>query len=202
MKKSFWKQVMHYFDERMTLNSNRGRYFFAKADDFFLKACYCMGVVFSGDKYRIGSWYGNDTIWRTVVDLNDIVLMADKDGIIKSIPQRKVLTIADMIICGQTEGPVAPSPKKLNMIMMGENTYIFDKVMCEIMGFDSGKVKQLKNESVQRIYGYDSKTACMNTMVATNINEIGKCKLCDFRGKTEWRFEPHSCWKGHIEKKV
>ena len=84
--------------------------------------------------------------------------------------------------------------------MMGENTYIFDKVMCEIMGFDSSKIKQLNNERVEKIYGYDSKTESANTMLITDIEGIGKCKLADFEGKTEWQFEPHSCWKGHIEK--
>lgn len=36
-------------------------------------------ILFSKEKNRAGSWYGNDTIWRTIVDINRIVKYADKN---------------------------------------------------------------------------------------------------------------------------
>ena len=77
-KKSILKMYMEYIDNRQTICSVKGRIVMAKLLDFLKKSLYILGVLFSGDKYRIGSWYGNDTIWRTVVDLNHIVRYANK----------------------------------------------------------------------------------------------------------------------------
>ena len=49
---------------------------------------------------RSGSWCGNDTIWRTVVDLNRILLWFDGDGKPRKVP-RRYLTIVDGIIAGE-----------------------------------------------------------------------------------------------------
>src|SRR5439155_21270083 len=59
-------------------------------------------------KIRAGGWYGNDTIWRSVLDLNKILLYADRDGIMRSQPQRKFVSVVDGIIGGEGDGPVLP----------------------------------------------------------------------------------------------
>ena len=57
------------------------------------------------DPYREGSWYGNDTISRTVTDLNYIVNFINKEGELSdSIPQRKVLTIQMASFLGKGMG--------------------------------------------------------------------------------------------------
>lgn len=200
LKKSVWKQFMHEFDEKRTYASKNGKYGRAKFNDILMKACYVIGSVTSKDKYRIGSWYGNDTIWRTSVDLNYILLHADKTGGIHSDVQRKIITIADMIICGQKEGPVAPTPKQLGMIMMSENGLLFDRVMCEIMGFNHKKLPVFCKKAVYNTFGYNSKSQFEDEKVRfKNLNgDSFECRLNEFEGKDEWKFEPHSCWKGHI----
>ena len=40
------------------------------------------------DRFLEGSWYGNDTIWRTVLDINKIILYADKKGTLKDKKQK------------------------------------------------------------------------------------------------------------------
>ena len=64
------------------------------------------------DQIRYGMWYGNDTIWRTILDLNRIINYSDKDGNIRGTKQRHIIHIGDMIVCGEKEGPLSPSYKK------------------------------------------------------------------------------------------
>ncbi len=87
-----------------------------------------------GERYREGSWYGNDTVWRTILDLNKIVFYADKDGNMSPQKKRRMLIVADMIVAGEKDGPVAPSPKRSGMIAMGEDPVCFDETICALMG--------------------------------------------------------------------
>lgn len=48
-----------------------------------------------------GSWYGNDTLWRTIIDLNNIVFFGDKEGVMHDTPQRKYLIVVDGIVSGE-----------------------------------------------------------------------------------------------------
>lgn len=202
-RKSVWKEWMHLFDEKQTRYSVAGLYSKARITDMLMKACYVMGCITSRDKYRIGSWYGNDTIWRTAVDLNNIVLHADKKGVLTNSVQRKVFTIADLIVAGQGEGPVGPSPKPLGMIMISDNNLLFDRVMCEIMGFSYNKFPVFSSDKAYKVYGYQNLCDIEREKV-TYSNTFSENTYClkDFVGTDKWKFEPHSCWKGYIEKVV
>src|SRR6476659_2956868 len=48
-----------------------------------------------------GSWAGNDTIWRTGLDLNRILIYGKLDGSLAATPQRKVIHLVDAIVAGQ-----------------------------------------------------------------------------------------------------
>ena len=100
------------------------------------------------NEYWEGSWYGNDTIWRTIVDLNRILLYADKHGILQKTKQRKLFVVGDMIISGQKEGPLEPVPIHSGVIVMGEDSVWFDRVVCSIMGFDYKKIPSIANEEL------------------------------------------------------
>ncbi|HSK63183.1 MAG TPA: DUF362 domain-containing protein, partial [Pyrinomonadaceae bacterium] len=55
-----------------------------------------------GDELGIeGSWSGNDTIWRTGLDLNRVMLYGNVDGSMGSSPRRRVVHLADAIVAGQ-----------------------------------------------------------------------------------------------------
>ncbi len=96
-------------------------------------------------RFLEGSWYGNDTIWRTILDINKIVLYADKTGILKQEKQRTVFNVADMIVSGEKEGPLLPSPKPVGILVAGFNSLNVDKVISQIMGFDYRKIKYIEN---------------------------------------------------------
>lgn len=96
-------------------------------------------------RFLEGSWYGNDTIWRTILDINKIILYANKNGNMTNKKQRTIFNIADMIISGEGEGPLLPSNKKVGLIVASFNQLNMDKVICQIMGFQPDKIKYIKN---------------------------------------------------------
>jgi hypothetical protein len=131
---------------------------------FFSILSHCI----KGDNYLEGSWYGNDTIWRTILDLNKIILFTDKSGELHSTPQRKMIIITDMIIAGEGEGPLTPSPKYVGAIIVGNNPVCIDKAICSCMGFDWQTIPTIVN--AQKLFGNDCKI---------KLNKIGNVLLTD-----------------------
>jgi len=75
---------------------------------------------YGGDRVGMdGSWSGNDTIWRTCLDLNRILLYGRADGTMSDEMQRRVIHIADAVIAGQGNGPLAPEPLDLGLLIGG-----------------------------------------------------------------------------------
>ncbi len=101
--------------------------------------------ILKKDKYLEGSWYGNDTIWRTILDINKVILYADKSGKLQDKKQRIIFNLADMIVGGEKEGPLRPSPKETGILVASFNQLNMDKTICQIMGFNPDKIKYIKN---------------------------------------------------------
>ena len=141
------------------------------------------------NKYMEGSWYGNDTIWRTILDINKIITYADKHGNMTNQHQRIIFNLADMIISGEKEGPLLPSNKPVGYLVCGFNQLDVDDVICGIMGFDSHKIKYINN-------GYKL------TKYPLSKN---KYKVYDHKGPTniskyQINFEPTNGWKDFLIK--
>lgn len=133
--KSFAKRLGDYLLDKRNYNMQTSKkYLLAKLYSRLFIIPSVLYHFFKKDPYIEGSWYGNDTISRTIVDLNKILLYANKEGVMQSVPQRKVLIVADMIISGEKEGPVAPSPKNVGMITMGIDPVCFDETIATLMG--------------------------------------------------------------------
>ena len=118
-------------------------------------------------RYREGSWYGNDTIWRTIIDLNKLIMYTDKNGLLTNTPKRKIFNICDMVISGEGEGPLLPSDKKVGLIVCSYNQLNCDYTIAQIMGFNPYKFKYIKN-------GYK-----LNKFV---ISKSSKFKIIDEKG--------------------
>jgi uncharacterized protein (DUF362 family) len=146
------------------------------------------------DNHSEGSWYGNTTIPRTIMDLNKIISFVDKNGVLQDNYQRRTLTIVDAIIAGEKEGPLEPSPKHIGTLIAGENPVIVDLICSQIMGFDYWKITTLKNALA-------SHTHCM---CKKNIDELriqaGEIiRFEEIHTHYGHHFIPTSGWKGHIE---
>ena len=116
------------------------------------------------NRKKFGMWYGNDTIWRTILDVNYIVRYCDKEGKMQNEPQRKILHIGDMIVCGEKEGPLQPSYKYVGGILFSESAVEFDICTTKLMGFNYLKFPTLKNAiSDRRLYTGNPKDVYMQS---------------------------------------
>jgi uncharacterized protein (DUF362 family) len=92
-----------------------------------------------------GAWYGNDTVWRMVLDINKIVSFGTAAGEISNVTQRKLVTISDGIIAGQGDGPLNPIPHAMGLLAISNNDMFLDLVMANMMGFDPFKIPLLRS---------------------------------------------------------
>jgi uncharacterized protein (DUF362 family) len=92
-----------------------------------------------------GCWFGNDTIWRTILDFNKILLFCDKKGKLHQNQQRKYISIIDGIISGEGNGPMRPDPVNHGFLIAGFNPGLVDILATTSMGFDYYQNKQLLN---------------------------------------------------------
>lgn len=160
---------------------------------FVYGAFLVAGRKLAKDTYYIGSWYGNDTIWRTVVDLNYIVKYADQQGHLQDTPQRKLLHLGDMIIAGERNGPVSPEPKKLGVILASEDAAAFDITFCRLMGLPYEKIPMCRSIC-------DNKTfiCWKEPELVSNFSQING-RLCDISFPETWKFRLHDAWKESME---
>lgn len=96
-----------------------------------------------GFKNKAGAWYGNDTLWRMIVDLNRIILYADEKGKMRDEVQRRCLHIVDGVIAGEGNGPHFPTAKPCGVILGGFNPVLVDLIAAKMMGFDWEKIPQI-----------------------------------------------------------
>ena len=118
------------------------------------------------------AWYGNDTCWRMVLDLNIIAQRGNLDGTISNVPQRKIYSLSDGIIGGQGDGPLKPDPLPLNIISFSDNSYLNDIAMVSLMGFDFRKFKLLFNKYFDPLGGeiiYNGEILDVNTLLGISV---------------------------------
>ena len=97
-------------------------------------------------------WYGNDTTWRMVLDLNNIIIFGKSNGTLSTEPQRKLFSLGDGIIGGQGDGPLHPIPLPLGVITFTDDSALHDLVIGLLMRFDISKISLLKAISENMIY--------------------------------------------------
>lgn len=168
-------------DRRNELQFNH-KYFRARGYNIICKVCGKI-LKYTSDDYEEGSWYGNNTISRTIVDLNRIVKYVDKRGVLQNTPQRKMLIIGDMIVSGEKEGPVEPTHKDVGFIIAGTNPVIYDEFVATLMGFDIKKIPTLLRARKPK-----------GRLKIVDENETAKLPELNLH------FEPTSGWKNHIER--
>ena len=148
------------------------------------------------DSYSEGSWYGNDTIWRTFLDINRVIRYADIDGIMHDTMQRKMLVFADMIVAGEKEGPVCASSKQCGLLVAGFNPAAVDYLLVKLMGFDYQKIPALRNiPSIKTYHLLESEYD--EIMVSSYSEDIEETNLNSIT--INERFIPTSGWINYIE---
>ncbi len=177
-------------DVKNTLEHEKNAPLAMQAYNLFGKL-YSQGIKFTHEPYWEGSWYGNDTIWRTILDLNRIVLYADKSGQIRDTPQRRIFAIGDMIISGHKEGPLEPTPKYGGSIVLGEDLLAFDRVVCSMMGFDYLKIPSLAQHMEDEKYAIFK---FKKIQIISNNSIWNEGGLDDIQ-KNSLQFQPSKGWE-------
>jgi hypothetical protein len=135
---------------------------------------------------REGSWYGNDTIWRTILDLNTILFYSDKNGVLKDSVQRKYFVVVDGILAGEGDGPIRSTPKKAGLIVSGLNPVNVDYACAKIMGFNPDKIKQIKKAAENKKHMLTNGESTQD--IKSNVSELPSLN-----------FAPPSGWAGYLE---
>lgn len=137
-----------------------------------------------------GDWWGNDTTWRSAVDLNKILLYADKNGAMQPTIQRRYLSIIDGIIGGEAEGPLTPDPVYSGVMLGGFDPLTVDIFASTLMGIDWRKLKMLVGATSLRKFPLTSVPGG-HYQARSDVDH-------DF-STPMFRFLPPSGWIGHVE---
>ena len=153
-------------------------------------------IPFKDDVYE-AMWYGNDTLWRTLQDLNKAAIYADKEGRLCDTPQRKLFVVIDGIIAGENDGPLSPDPVAAGVLLAGYNAVTMDAVGATVMGFDVDKIPLIKKIMDGRDGSHPLYTGTKEDI--TVIHGEKKYTLKELVKYHNLHFEPHPGFKGHIE---
>ncbi|MFA5106892.1 MAG: DUF362 domain-containing protein [Patescibacteria group bacterium] len=135
-----------------------------------------------------GSWYGNDTVWRTIADLNYILFYADRAGRLHHDRQRNYFCLVDGITAGEKEGPMECLPKKAGLVLAGFHPLAVDFVAAKIMGFDYAKIPSLNEIRKNPMINFAGITP-------ENVNILSSQPIDDMH----LQFIAPINWRGHIE---
>lgn len=156
-----------------------------------------MAKLLWGDNKKVarnGGWWGNDTLWRTILDLNKVLFYGNAEGELNESSRKRYISIVDGIVAGEGEGPLEPDAVEVGALVCGNNPVAVDFVVAHLMGFDYRRVPSVSNAFSIRRYP-----------LFTGGPEDIRCRLDD----EDWvpaislsplcRFRPAAGWVGHVE---
>jgi uncharacterized protein (DUF362 family) len=147
------------------------------------------------DENLEGSWYGNDTIWRTCLDLQRILRYGRLDGSLAIAPQRTVISITDAIIAGEGEGPLGNTPVSSGFVTGALNTAAAEWVHARLMGFDPGKIPLIREAFGRFTYPLaDFSPDSIRVWIGDMERSVPE--ILPFDGRA---FLPPRGWQGHCE---
>jgi len=192
LHKSTLKEITSNLEYKMAVTTARSK----QLSRLSVRVARRLSMINRKDPYEEGSWYGNDTIWRTVLDLNRVLIYADREGEMADTPQRICFTIVDGVIAGEGEGPMEPTARNCGVLVAGINAVAVDTVLATMIGFDYRKIPIIVN-------GYNVERWSLVTFSPNDI-VINSCsfqwqQLYVGRACDTLAFIPPSGWIGHIE---
>lgn len=197
MYPNIFKKMFTYFQEKVDYYGIKNKIILRNLFNIIKRGNGVLAWIFNKDTFSEGSWWGNDTIWRTVCDLNRLLIYADKTGVLKDTVQRKLITFCDMIISGENEGPLEATPKDTGVLVGGYNPLVMDTAIATIMGFDYKKIPNIYK-------AYDIEKYPISNVKLNDINIISNNKkwcggVNKIKYKDTMKYNPTKGWLGHIE---
>jgi len=149
------------------------------------------------DTVRSGNWYGNDTTWRMVHDLNRILLYADAEGHVHGRPVRRFFSVVDGIVGGEGNGPLDATPKRAGMIIAGGNPVAVDLACAALMGLDCERLPMLHRAFDPHALPLVAFEADDVTLASNDARYDRPLRELD---GPQLAFRPHFGWVGHCER--
>jgi uncharacterized protein (DUF362 family) len=149
------------------------------------------------DTIRSGNWYGNDTTWRMVIDLNRILLYADRYGHLQDTPARHLFCFVDGITGGEGNGPLDPTPKASGVVVAGLNPVAVDVTCAKLMGFDHERLPLLRRAFCAHVLPL---VAFTPDEIVSQSTDSGCEQLLANLDSRRPHFKPHFGWQGHISR--
>lgn len=144
-----------------------------------------------------GGWHGNDTCWRMVLDLNRILVYGRPDASMADTPQRQLWSLTDAIVCGEGEGPLAPSPLAVGAVTFSGSAPAADAVHAGLLKLNRHRIPLIENSFNQFRW----------PLAADRRQVIARCQGREFSpDEVAWQFgvaaRPPKGWAGHVEWEV
>lgn len=156
-------------------------------------------LIFGGTsaQVRSGNWFGNDTAWRMVLDVNKALFGFDAQGAPRSVPLR-FFCLVDGIIGGEGDGPSDPDARRCGVLIGGLNPVVVDTVSTILMGFDDRQLpvvsRAWSTRGVALVDHGPQDVECIS-------NRVEWCgSLAVLRESRHFGFQAHFGWRGRIER--
>lgn len=161
-----------------------------------------MGTLAFGDgtrTIRAGNWFGNDTTWRMVLDLNRCLLYGQVDGTISGSNRKRYYSVVDGRVGMDGTGPMQGDPVHTGVVILGTDPAVVDAVAATYMGFDWRRIPTIRNAFAQHHLPISSvdpdhiKVVLQDQAKPTTLTHLAQ--------KSARSFRPHFGWRGAIELK-
>jgi len=146
-----------------------------------------------GDDFRTGNWWGNDTCWRTCLDINKLLRYATVQGQVTTTPQRAFFSLIDGIVGGDEDGPMAPTPRPEGVLLAGFDPLSVDHVACQIMGFDPMRIREIRR-AVQLM-----KFPLVDSDAPITVDSNQRSWSHRIEPGTDLKFRPHFAWRHYLQ---
>ncbi|MBN1508289.1 MAG: DUF362 domain-containing protein [Sedimentisphaerales bacterium] len=132
-----------------------------------------------------GSWSGNETLWRTVLDLNHAAYFGTK------VP-KQIITIVDGVIAGEGDGPVTPSPRPAGLLVGGEDPACIDAILTHVAGYNIARIPMVYHALTHRRSRFAGDLDSLRVVHADRDGQVKSLSLdqvprLDFRKPRHWR---------------
>lgn len=169
------------------------------------RVCMRVSPLFGGfprHRYELGggSWSGNDTAWRMVLDVNRALFYYDaRKRAVADEPSSHMayLAIVDALVAGEGAGPLSPRPVAAGLLLASYSAVAVDTVATAMMGFDSGLLPMIAR-------AYDSHALRLATFLPADVRILDGGESHDVDAYVHARgLVPFSAWigfRGSIER--
>jgi len=129
-------------------------------------------------------YFANDIYWRSILDVNKILIYADKEGDLQIAPQRKYLCVLDGIQANE-KNAAGDDPYERKVVLASIDPVALDAVASRLMGYDFNAIwgiKKMTSETVHPIGTHDpNRVVVVGDQIDSRFNYI-------FRHDPNWDY--------------